>query len=300
MWRPDRRSSHNDRVGDGLDVSRVAGRRRRPADSAGRSRGHRRSSRGALAVDIVRDTRSRQGIVVGAGLRGGIALVRVARGMALLDSATVTPDDIKRIAILAATRRSTGLEIEGLHADEVLRSILDGVEYAPPVTTAPTRRWIPVPSHCSAPSPDVGAPAPARSVVARAAWATLLATRSGRHGGDWWVSGGVLLLAMAADAIAVRRSHSFPSGAVPQALGQRVAGGGSARNPSRRTLAIEVPTHRRRPFTARGFPAPSRSKPTSGWSSPGDCVPLHVGCFRSPGWRFGSWARSVSSGSVDV
>ena len=125
----------NDRVGDGLDVSRVS--------QVVSPEGARRIQQAAAnvtvdprvvryAVDIVRATRSRQGIVVGAGPRGGIALVRVARGMALLDSRDfVTPDDIKQIAIPALRHRiavAPELEIEGLHADEVLRSILDGVE----------------------------------------------------------------------------------------------------------------------------------------------------------------------------
>jgi len=124
-----------DRVGDGLDVSRV----RQVVDPAG-ARALQRATASVTvdprvvryAVDIVRATRSRQGIVVGAGPRGGIALVRVARGMAILDGRDfVTPDDIKRIAIPALRHRiavAPELEIEGLHADDVLAGILDSVE----------------------------------------------------------------------------------------------------------------------------------------------------------------------------
>ena len=50
------------------------------------------------AVSIVRATRDHHGFSSGAGPRGSIALIRAARGAALLDGrAFVTPDDIKRI-----------------------------------------------------------------------------------------------------------------------------------------------------------------------------------------------------------
>ena len=125
----------DDRVGDGLDVGRV--------EQVVTPQGARAIQRAAAsvtvdprvvryAVDIARATRSRQGIVVGAGPRGGIALVRVARGIALLDGRDfVTPDDIKHIAVPALRHRiavAPELEIEGLHADDVLRGILDSVE----------------------------------------------------------------------------------------------------------------------------------------------------------------------------
>ncbi len=123
------------RVGDGLDVSRI----RAVVDTAG-ARGLQRAAASVTvderviryAVDITRATRVRQGVVLGAGPRGGIALVRVARGMALLGGRDfVTPDDIKRIAVPALRHRvavAPELEIEGLHADDVLRSIIDSVE----------------------------------------------------------------------------------------------------------------------------------------------------------------------------
>jgi MoxR-like ATPase len=86
----------------------------------------------SYAVRIVRATRSRQGVVVGAGPRGAIALVRVSRALALLQGRDfVTPDDIKGIALPALRHRvavAPELEIEGLRADDVLRSILESVE----------------------------------------------------------------------------------------------------------------------------------------------------------------------------
>ena len=84
------------------------------------------------AVRIVRATRERRGISVGAGPRGAIALVRAARAVAVLAGRDfVTPDDIKDVALPALRHRiaiSPELEIEGTHADDVLRGILEQVE----------------------------------------------------------------------------------------------------------------------------------------------------------------------------
>ena len=84
------------------------------------------------AVRIVRATRDRQGIVLGAGPRGAIALVRGARAAAVLEARDfVTPDDIKAIALPALRHRiaiAPELEIEGQLPDDALRRILDSVE----------------------------------------------------------------------------------------------------------------------------------------------------------------------------
>ena len=84
------------------------------------------------AVRIVRATRARQGITVGAGPRGAIALVRVARAAALIDGRDfVVPDDVKGLARAALRHRilvAPELELEGLHADDVLGAVLERVE----------------------------------------------------------------------------------------------------------------------------------------------------------------------------
>jgi len=84
------------------------------------------------AVRIARSTRSWPGVAIGAGPRGAIALVRVARAEALLSGRDyVSPDDVKRIAIPALRHRLTltpDMEIEGRQTDEVLTAILDSVE----------------------------------------------------------------------------------------------------------------------------------------------------------------------------
>jgi len=83
------------------------------------------------AVAIVRATRENHGFSTGAGPRGSIALIRAARGVALLGGrAFVTPDDIKRIALPALRHRVTTspeAEIEGFTADSLLITLLDAV-----------------------------------------------------------------------------------------------------------------------------------------------------------------------------
>ncbi len=68
------------------------------------------------AVRITRKTREWPGISIGAGPRGGIALIRAARAKALFDGRDfVTPDDVKAVAIPALRHRiglAPELEIE--------------------------------------------------------------------------------------------------------------------------------------------------------------------------------------------
>jgi MoxR-like ATPase len=84
------------------------------------------------AVRVVRETRAWRGVALGAGPRGGIALIRVARAKALLEGrGFVTPDDIKAVALPVLRHRLTlapELELEGVSTDDVLRSILSKVE----------------------------------------------------------------------------------------------------------------------------------------------------------------------------
>ncbi|MDY6904659.1 MAG: MoxR family ATPase [Thermodesulfobacteriota bacterium] len=86
----------------------------------------------AYAVRIVQATREWNGIEIGAGPRGSIALLRAARGNAVLSGNTfVTPDDVKAVAPAVLRHRlslSTDLEIEGYVPDNVLNDILKTVE----------------------------------------------------------------------------------------------------------------------------------------------------------------------------
>jgi len=85
----------------------------------------------AYAVAIVRATREAPLLASGAGPRGSIALVRAARAQALSDGrGFATPDDVKAVALSALRHRvapSADADIEGLTADALLTSILDGV-----------------------------------------------------------------------------------------------------------------------------------------------------------------------------
>jgi MoxR-like ATPase len=84
------------------------------------------------AVRITRATRNWPGLASGASPRGAIALVRAARGHALLEGHPfVTPDDVKAVALPALRHRvvlAPELEIEGQQADQVLASLLQKVD----------------------------------------------------------------------------------------------------------------------------------------------------------------------------
>jgi len=84
------------------------------------------------AIDIVRATRSWPGISMGAGPRGSIALIRAARAYAVVKGRDfIIPDDIKNITLPAMRHRivlSPEMELEGIHIDRVLETILDKVE----------------------------------------------------------------------------------------------------------------------------------------------------------------------------
>jgi len=83
------------------------------------------------AINIVRATRKWPGISLGAGPRGGIALIRAARAYAVVDGRDfITPDDVKRVTLPAMRHRivlSPEMELEGIHIDRVLENILDKV-----------------------------------------------------------------------------------------------------------------------------------------------------------------------------
>ena len=83
----------------------------------------------AYAVRIARGTRDWPGIQMGAGPRGGIALVRAGRAAAILAGRDfVTPDDIKSIALPVLRHRiilAPEREIEGVTSDQVLTTLLD-------------------------------------------------------------------------------------------------------------------------------------------------------------------------------
>ncbi|WP_300653125.1 MoxR family ATPase [Pseudomonas sp.] len=83
------------------------------------------------AVRLARATRTWPGLILGAGPRASIALVRGGRARALLRGGDfVLPDDIKSCALAVLRHRvrlAPELDIEGLEVDQVLQQLLDQV-----------------------------------------------------------------------------------------------------------------------------------------------------------------------------
>ncbi|MTW13568.1 AAA domain-containing protein [Pseudoduganella eburnea] len=83
------------------------------------------------AVRMVRATRQWPGVSVGAGPRGSIALIRLARAMALMGGRDyATPDDIKKASLPVLRHRialSPESELDGLSADDVLAALIESV-----------------------------------------------------------------------------------------------------------------------------------------------------------------------------
>jgi MoxR-like ATPase len=84
------------------------------------------------AVRVARATREYSGIALGAGPRGGLAIVRAARAHAVLERRDfVTPDDVRAVAKPALRHRvslSPEMQIEGRDVDAVLDLMLAKVE----------------------------------------------------------------------------------------------------------------------------------------------------------------------------
>ncbi len=83
-------------------------------------------------TELVRATRSAPALTLGASPRAAVALLKTARAAALLDGRDfVIPDDIKGLAAPVLRHRVTvaaELELEGVSADQALRTILEKVE----------------------------------------------------------------------------------------------------------------------------------------------------------------------------
>jgi len=83
------------------------------------------------AVRVVRATREAAGVAIGAGPRGAIALIRVARANGLLENRSfVVPDDVKSAARAVLRHRillSPEAELEARTADAVIEGVLEDV-----------------------------------------------------------------------------------------------------------------------------------------------------------------------------
>jgi MoxR-like ATPase len=85
----------------------------------------------AYAVALARATREARAIALGAGTRGAIALVRVAKAFALMQGRDfIIPDDIKSAALPVLRHRvqlTPEVAIGGQDIDDVLRAIIEAV-----------------------------------------------------------------------------------------------------------------------------------------------------------------------------
>ncbi len=83
-------------------------------------------------VRIVRKTREHPKIEVGASPRGGLALLRLSRAMALIEGRDfVIPEDVKTFVKDALSHRvilSSEHMLEGIRADDILKEITENVE----------------------------------------------------------------------------------------------------------------------------------------------------------------------------
>ena len=83
------------------------------------------------AVRVVRATREAAGVAIGAGPRGAIALIRVARASALLGGRSfVVPDDVKSAAHAVLRHRiqlAPEAELEARSSDSIIDAVLDDV-----------------------------------------------------------------------------------------------------------------------------------------------------------------------------
>jgi len=84
------------------------------------------------AVNIVRATREARGISLGAGTRGAISLIQVAKAFALISGRDfIVPEDVKSAALPVLRHRvqlAPEIAITGQDIDTVLRDLVDGVE----------------------------------------------------------------------------------------------------------------------------------------------------------------------------
>jgi MoxR-like ATPase len=92
---------------------------------------------GTYMVDLAAATRSNPQVLVGASPRGALALLKLARGKALLDGRDyVTPDDVKAVAVPALGHRVTlrpEMWVRRVTGDDVVEQVLATVPTPPTV-----------------------------------------------------------------------------------------------------------------------------------------------------------------------
>ncbi|WP_457590363.1 AAA family ATPase [Geoglobus sp.] len=83
-------------------------------------------------AELVRATRRHEMVELGSSPRGGLALLKMSRAMALMSGRSfVIPDDVKRVAVECLSHRvmlKLEYEIEGIRPERVVRDVLNEVE----------------------------------------------------------------------------------------------------------------------------------------------------------------------------
>jgi len=91
--------------------------------------------------EIVRSTRESEKIRIGSSPRGGLALLKLSRALALIHGRDfVTPDDVKSVVIDTLDHRviiDVEYALEGLEAKEVLTDIVNSIEVPKEFTSRP-------------------------------------------------------------------------------------------------------------------------------------------------------------------
>jgi MoxR-like ATPase len=84
------------------------------------------------AINLARETRNTTLLRHGAGPRASIALLKCAKAIALMNGEHfITPDDVKSMALAVLRHRvilAPEVEIDGLNADDVLRTLIEKVD----------------------------------------------------------------------------------------------------------------------------------------------------------------------------
>ena len=120
-----------ERRADEVELRRVVDAKGLLAMQAALEQVHVSESIGRYIVDLVAATRSHPEVEVGASPRGALALMKLARGRALLSERDyVTPEDVKDVADAALAHRLTlrpELWVRRVTGGDVVRTILDQV-----------------------------------------------------------------------------------------------------------------------------------------------------------------------------
>ena len=130
-----------ERQTDEMSVSPVVGRDELLAMQATVEQVHVDEGLGRYIVDLVAATRHHAQVLVGASPRGALAILKLARGRALLEGRDyAVPEDVKAVAVPALGHRITlkpEMWVRRVTGDDVVAALLDVVPTPPTVSPRP-------------------------------------------------------------------------------------------------------------------------------------------------------------------